>query len=624
MALYQPRNLIPYLQCIDATQDNIFSCQIDGTKCVGFTLQILTMDNEIVYGEDMGEWMLDTPLYNGDILEWTIPANTLTNGVDYKWRIRLYQENPTMMVGYGTVTGSNPGSIAIYPPTDAEKETIMSVKQLHLRINNVTRPVERYDSTLNRFTLTTKFNWTTIANNTQVQVLDSNANGEPNNVIYTGSCVNSTISSVCMRPNIYAQTHQVIKINGTQRTIATFDSDTWVANVVPNLDSIPTWGTEYEVYSDFIDSNPEVPFFARSNAIITITNISEDQVINNKSYDFIGSYTQIENAEMKYYKWKLWVINESNNAELIKETEDIYSANIHFNFNEFRNGIHYRIQLFVEDEYDRYFASTPVNFSIAYANPEVDVKPMATFLPDKTAINVLWGNSAEYEPVISLYYTKYFYSDNTYTRSDIPGRVFDLTTNQLVSATVNPNAQLRITMDIREHSIINNMPFTGVRSLYFPHPETITWSDWTKEDRVGVMDLPEDFCVSWYQNFDEDFSGDIINITREDDNEVEHVYRVWVPEETDLENKYKFMYDLDGTTGEYVWDSAAQDFCLQYSININKQHDYVYGDTLNSETQYWEDAKYFVENGTRGKKLHKFWWKFIMTKNTLTVQKGSD
>ena len=29
-----------------------------------------------------------------------------------------------------------------------------------------------------------------------------------------------------------------------------------------------SWGTEYEVYSDFIDSNPEVPFFARSNAII--------------------------------------------------------------------------------------------------------------------------------------------------------------------------------------------------------------------------------------------------------------------------------------------------------------------------------------------------------------------
>ena len=138
------------------------------------------------------------------------------------------------------------------------------------------------------------------------------------------------------------------------------------------------------------------------------------------------------------------------------------------------------------------------------------------------------------------------------------------------------------------------------------------------------MDLPEDFCVSWYQKFEETFVGDIVKLVREDDEGVEHVYRVWITDETDLENKYKFLYDLDGIQGAFVWDTRAQNFCLQYSRAINQDEDYIYADTLNSEEQTWIDDKYFVESGTRGKRLNKYWWKFVMTKDTLTVQRGSD
>ena len=624
MGLYQPRNLTPYLQCIDGSKVNTFSCQISGTKCTGYNIQILTTDNNIIFGADGGQIILPKPLYNDNILSYNLPEGILTNGQDYKWRIRLYQENPTMMIGYGTVTGCKSDSIAIQPPTEAEDEVIKNTKYKHLRIDKKTQPVSTYDSTLHRFTMAKAFSWNTIADGTKVEVLDSDEDGEPNDVIYTGVCVNSTNSLICMKPNTYTLVGQQMKIGGVIYHIAEFDNTTWRARVVPNLDTIPTWGTEYEVYSDFIDSNPEAPFYVRSNANVKITNITNGQVITNKNYEFLGSYSQAENVEMKFYKWKLWVVDENSVESLIEETKDTYSADIRFNFNEFRTGLIYKIQLIVEDEYDRKFETPIVSFNIDYAQPDINVTPVATFLPDKTAINVQWGNTVTYEPVITPQYYKYVYSNNTYTVSNIPNKVFDLYTNELVSATVHPEATLVTTAEITEHSIINGLPFLGVKSLKLPAPETITWSEWTKEDRVGIMDLPEDFCVSWYQKFEETFVGDIIKLVREDDNGAKHTYKVWITEETDLQNKYKFLYNLDGKQGAFVWDTRAQNFCLQYSKQANPEEDYIYADTLNNQQQTWIDDKYFVESGTRGKRLNKYWWKFVMTKDTLTVQRGSD
>ena len=62
MGLYQPRNLTPYLQCIDGSKVNTFSCQISGTKCTGYNIQILTSDNKVVFGADGGQTILSQPL----------------------------------------------------------------------------------------------------------------------------------------------------------------------------------------------------------------------------------------------------------------------------------------------------------------------------------------------------------------------------------------------------------------------------------------------------------------------------------------------------------------------------------------------------------------------------------
>ena len=623
MGLYQPRNLIPYLQCIDGTQENEFKCQINGTECTGYRYQILTADNQVV-SEQTDITPLSPSLYNGDILNFIIPANTLTNGNDYKWNIRLYQKASTMLVGYGTVTGSKVDSIAITPPTEAEQETIKNVKYKHLKINDQTRAVSTYDATLNRFTMAESFSWTAVDNGTKVEVYNSDEDGKASEVIYTGTVINSTLNTVCMKPNTYATIGHQIKIQGVTKTITAFNDTTWVATLDSNLSTIPTWGAEYQVYSDFIDSNPEAPFYVRANAQVEITNVIENQEINNRYYEFLGSYSQAQNVEMKFHKWKLWVTDENNIESLIEETEDIYSANLRFSFNEFRNGLKYRIQLIVEDEFDRTFESSSISFSISYQNPDVEVTPVATFLPDKTAINLRWGNTADFTPTISSYMTRTYYSDGTYTNSNESNKVYNASTNEVVSTTVSKKATVIHTVEYSDWDIIDGMPKLGLKSRSVPKGETITWSKWTKEDRTGVLDVSENFCISWYQKFDSDFEGDILNFTRTDDEGIEHIYRVWLPEETDLENKYKFKYNLDGVTGSYTWDTIAQKFCLQASTIIMTNEDYIYADELLGEQQTWIDTNYFVESGTRGTRLSKHWWKFVLTKDELIVQRGSD
>ena len=101
--IYQPRNVKPSETSIDVTENNIFSLEVQTNNYISaYQLTISNFNNEDVY---VGTKQATKILYNGDTL--SIPVNgnevILENGLNYKWRVKLYQPSSDMLITYGFV-----------------------------------------------------------------------------------------------------------------------------------------------------------------------------------------------------------------------------------------------------------------------------------------------------------------------------------------------------------------------------------------------------------------------------------------------------------------------------------------------------------------------------------------
>ena len=102
--IYQPRNVQPSNTAIDGSKDNVFTMEAQTNSYISaYQLLISDFDNEDVYIGDKIE--LDTRAYNGDVISIPVEADTvmLSNGTNYKWRVKLYQPTADMLITYGLV-----------------------------------------------------------------------------------------------------------------------------------------------------------------------------------------------------------------------------------------------------------------------------------------------------------------------------------------------------------------------------------------------------------------------------------------------------------------------------------------------------------------------------------------
>lgn len=135
--IYQPRNVQPSSTSIDATHSNEFSMEIQtNTSVVGYQLIALDFDNNEIY---VGiKQILTTPKYNGDKL--FIDVNGIfTNGNDYKWRVRLFQDNSDMLMAYGFVQQESTETHIFIQPNINVKE------DMTIKIGNETKTITSYD-----------------------------------------------------------------------------------------------------------------------------------------------------------------------------------------------------------------------------------------------------------------------------------------------------------------------------------------------------------------------------------------------------------------------------------------------------------------------------------------------
>lgn len=312
--IYQPRNVQPSGVSIDGLLDNTFTMEIQTNSYVS-AYQLLIVDfnnNEIYTGS---KTTLTNYAYNGDTLEIPVNASTvaLSNGTNYKWRVRLYQPTADMLITYGLVQST------------------------------------------------------------------------------------STTTTIYLQPNINIKAGMAITINSQTKTISSYNSDTGVAVVSSAFSSAPAVGTQYKIYSDFIETVPDYIVYARRTPAVAISNVPSSLTL--KYHTFQGTYTQSDNVAIVYHQFDLYTRNDDGTISLVASSDKVYSANLSYTYDSFRTGNEYLIQMTVENDMGIISTTDMYEFTVSYDIVEYLQQPLASFDDKNNAVKVSWVTPVENEAV---------------------------------------------------------------------------------------------------------------------------------------------------------------------------------------------------------------------------------
>ena len=341
--IYQPRNVQPSGVSIDGLLDNTFTMEIQTNSYVSaYQLLIVDFDNNEIYTSS--KTTLTNYAYNGDILEIPVNASTvaLSNGANYKWRVRLYQPTADMLITYGLVQAT------------------------------------------------------------------------------------STTTTIYLQPNINIKAGMAITINSQTKTISSYNSDTGVAVVSNAFSSAPAVGTQYKIYSDFIETVPDYIVYARQTPAVAISNVPSSLTL--KYHTFQGTYTQSDNVPIVYHQFDLYTRNGDGTTSLVASSDKVYSANLSYTYDSFRTGNKYLIQMTVENDMGVITTTDMYEFNVSYDIVEYLQQPLASFDDKNNAVKVSWVTPVENEA--------------TSFRSDVATGIIQDNNNTLTQATFEPGQSI--------------------------------------------------------------------------------------------------------------------------------------------------------------------------------------
>ena len=341
--IYQPRNVQPSGVSIDGLLDNTFTMEIQTNSYVSaYQLLIVDFDNNEIYTGS--KTTLANYAYNGDILEIPVSASAvaLSNGTNYKWRVRLYQPTADMLITYGLVQAT------------------------------------------------------------------------------------STTTTIYLQPNINIKAGMAITINSQTKTISSYNSDTGVAVVSNAFSSAPAVGTQYKIYSDFIETVPDYIVYARQTPAVAISNVPSSLTL--KYHTFQGTYTQSDNVPIVYHQFDLYTRNDDGTISLVTSSDKVYSANLSYTYDSFRTGNEYLIQMTVENDMGIISTTDMYEFNVSYDIVEYLQQPLASFDDKNNAVKVSWVTPVENEA--------------TSFRSDAAIGIIQDNNNTLTQATFEPGQSI--------------------------------------------------------------------------------------------------------------------------------------------------------------------------------------
>lgn len=138
----------------------------------------------------------------------------------------------------------------------------------------------------------------------------------------------------------------------------------------------------------------ETLFYNQTTPTLTF---SPSSTITSKLCDFTATYAQTESIALKRFKF-IWA--DSASVE-IEDSDWIYSANIHYEFDGFTNGTSYKVKCITEDQLGIIVDSGYKDFTVSYTPPSLTISPTVTLLADKSAIKIEWSNVTQILGVVS-------------------------------------------------------------------------------------------------------------------------------------------------------------------------------------------------------------------------------
>lgn len=381
--IYQPINAWPTTKAIDILRDNTFSVEMNTSgSVIAYQLTILDWDNNIVLSEPKVE--LEEPLYNGDILYFN-PAlkDKLQNGNDYKWRLRLYQNDASIVITSGYITNAN-GKTIVMP------KNINIKVGMYIKIGNESKLITNVDTTAE-----------TVTSGTITSISGKEIVVPTNTAIKNGMYFNIG--------NEKRQIYSVFQGDTTLITLSSaFDESITGGNYVVTSESTQTITIEsafngninnemYTIVSSFLDTTPDFVLYARTTPVVAITNFSNE--ITERHFIFTGTYSQAEYVPMTYYQIKLSIV-QNNVAREIYDTGKVYRADIKLDYDGYLTGNTYQIELQVANESGVTTTTGIKTFTVKYDTVEFLTEPQLYLDCKKHAIRINWTTPISFDPTV--------------------------------------------------------------------------------------------------------------------------------------------------------------------------------------------------------------------------------
>ena len=329
--IYQPRNVQPSSVSVDGSIDNTFSMEIQtNTYVSAYKLLIVDFNNNEVY---IGSKVtLSNYLYNGDILEIPVSASSvaLSNGTNYKWRVRLYQPNSDMLITYGLVQSTSTTTNIYLQPN-------INIKAgMTLTINSQSKTISSYNVDTGLAVVSSAFS-STPAIGAQYYIYSNFIETVPDYIVYARQTPSVSISNVPSSLTLKYHTFQGTYNQSDNVPIVYHKFDLYIQNDDGSRTLIDTSG---KVYSANLSYTYDA-FRTGSNYLIQMTVENDMGVISTTDlYSFNVSYDIVEYLQQPvatFYNKEnainiAWVTPTERTATLLDvNTQNVVGANYLYN-----------------------------------------------------------------------------------------------------------------------------------------------------------------------------------------------------------------------------------------------------------------------------------------------------
>lgn len=564
--IYQPRNVYPSASAIDVGLDNTFSMEIQTNNYVSaYQLSIVDFSNNEIYNGSKVD--LENFVYNGETLDIPIAANSanLSNGNNYKWRVRLYQPTANMLITYGVVQSTST-TTNIYL-----QENINIRENMSLKIGTETRTISSYDVDTGLAVVSSAFS-SVPAIETQYYVYSDFIETVPDYVFYARQTPTISINAISNPVTSRHYDFQGVYSQSDNVPIIYYIYNLYMRN---NDGSFSLIDTTDRVYSARLTYSYDSLRSGNVYAIELIVENDMGTIVSTNQIEFNVSYDIIE-----YLQQPTATFDSSKNAVNISWTAPVeHTATTNSIIN-----------------------NTPVNPNYLYNVPYTGVNSLYT-----NGYTATWSSeSGLFEMPSSFNITMQFSPDEDFF-FDENGNYYNLM--PIISTLTeesNGNGAFGIIID--EKSLVHLTPLiedNAIKTIQIVTPPSGEKNTSTIAYVSEAIDISQNPYV-YFQN--QEFLAKIIDFDDSTNKVTFESTLPFIPSVGDI------LY-LNNSLSTDLYSNTTSAFVLAQSNFVNPDYDYIWMDDAT-----WNDGYFWVEGGTPIQRVCGHWWKVQITNSTIRAE----